>query len=207
MTAMVYIVDDDEAVREGLQLLFESGGYAVIACADAGAFLQQYDPQRSCCLILDLRMPAVSGLELQEQLARQDPPPPIIFLTGHGSVPTAVKALQSGAVDFFQKPIADEQQLLDRVAEAVRRDADARAAAGRRAEARRLLEQLTPRETEVMEQICDGKANKVIAINLGISERTVELHRSRVMQKLGMRSVAELIRLRNSLGDPDNANR
>lgn len=200
--ATVYIVDDDEAVREGLQLLFESGGYAVSACADAETFLQEYDAGRPGCLILDLRMPAVSGLELQERLARLDPPPPIIFLTGHGSVPTAVKALQGGAVDFFQKPIADEQQLLDRVAEALRRDTDARAAAGRRAEARRLLEQLTPREAEVMEQICDGKANKVVAIDLGISERTVELHRSRVMQKLGMRSVAELIRFRDSLEAP-----
>ena len=199
--AMVYVVDDDDAVREGLQLLFESGGYAVTACADAETFLQHYDAGRPGCLILDLRMPAVSGLELQEQLSRQDPPPPIIFLTGHGSVPTAVKALQGGAVDFFQKPIADEQQLLDRVAEALRRDQAARAAAGRRAEARELLGQLTPRETEVMEQICDGKANKVIAIDLGISERTVELHRSRVMQKLGMRSVAELIRFRDSLGE------
>ncbi|MEJ2761271.1 MAG: response regulator [Gammaproteobacteria bacterium] len=200
--ATVFIVDDDAAVREGLQMLFESAGYTVAAFADAEAFLRAYDPQTPCCLILDLRMPATSGLELQELLGREDAPPPIIFLTGHGSVPTAVKALKGGAVDFFQKPIADEQQLLDRVAEALRRDLDTRAAAARRAGARRLFEQLTPREVEVMEQICDGKANKVVAIELGISERTVELHRSHVMQKLGLRSVAELIRFRDDLGKP-----
>lgn len=198
---VVFIVDDDSAVRDGLQMLFESAGHVVSAFADAEAFLEHYNPEQPGCLILDIRMPNISGLQLQEKLVRQGIPPAIIFLTGHGNVPTAVKALKGGAIDFFQKPIADEQQLLDRVAEALRRDCDIRAEAIKRARAKESVVRLTPRELDVMEHICAGKANKVIAIDLGISERTVELHRAHVMQKLGVRSVAELIRFRDSLQD------
>lgn len=194
--SLVYIVDDDEAVRHGLRLLLESVGHQVQDFGTAEDFLANYHADRPGCLILDIRMPSVSGLELQEILAERDSHPPIIFLTGHGNVPTAVKALKGGAIDFFQKPINDEQQLLDRVYEALRIDAASHDEAGQRAEAEELLARLTPRETEVMALMCQGKANKVIAIDLEISERTVELHRAHVMKKLGIRSIPELIRLK-----------
>lgn len=194
--SLVYIVDDDEAVRHGLRLLLESVGHQVQDFGTAEDFLANYHADRPGCLILDIRMPSVSGLELQEILAERDSHPPIIFLTGHGDVPTAVKALKGGTIDFFQKPINDEQQLLDRVSEALRVDATSQDEAGQRAEAEELLARLTPRETEVMALMCQGKANKVIAIDLEISERTVELHRAHVMKKLGIRSVPDLIRLK-----------
>lgn len=195
----VFIVDDDSSVREGLQMLLESAGHRVSVFVDAKSFLKYYEPGIPGCLVLDLQMPSVNGLELQELLSEKGMPPPIIFLTGHGNVPTAVRALKKGAIDFFQKPIADEQQLLDRVAEAIRQDCEVRDEAAKCTEAKKRFECLTPRETEVMEHICMGKANKVIGIDLGISERTVELHRSHVMQKLGIRTVAELIRFRDRL--------
>lgn len=198
--SVVYIVDDDEAVRYGLKLLLESVGHQVLDFGTAEEFLNNYQADKPACLILDIRMPSVSGLELQEILAERQLNPPIIFLTGHGNVPTAVKALKRGAIDFFQKPINDEQQLLDRVYEALRSDAAAQEAASQRAEAEELLARLTPRETEVMELMCQGKANKVIAIEMDISERTVELHRAHVMKKLGIRSIPELIRLKGRQG-------
>lgn len=198
--SVVYIVDDDEAVRYGLKLLLESVDYHVLDFGTAEEFLENYRPDKPACLVLDIRMPSVSGLELQEILAQRELHPPIIFLTGHGNVPTAVKALKRGAIDFFQKPINDEQQLLDRVYEAVRADAASHEAASERAEAEELLARLTPRETEVMEMMCQGKANKVIAIELDISERTVELHRAHVMKKLGIRSIPELISLKGRQG-------
>ncbi|HKK15105.1 MAG TPA: response regulator [Gammaproteobacteria bacterium] len=199
--ARVYIVDDDSGVRDGLQMLFESAGHTVSAFSTAEKFLQCYEPGAPCCLVLDLRMPGFSGLQLQELLARQELPPPIIFLTGHGNVPAAVKALKAGAMDFFQKPVINEQQLLDRVNEAIRQDCEARAEAIKREDFKQLLEQLTPREMEVMERVCEGEANKVIGIELGISERTVELHRAHMMKKLGVHSVAELIHFRDSFRD------
>lgn len=195
----VFIVDDDDGVREGLQMLLESAGHTVAAFAEAESFLEHYEPDIPSCLILDLRMPKIGGLELQQKLSQTSTPPPIIFLTGHGSVPSAVKAIKSGAVDFFQKPITDEQPLLDRVAEAIQQDCETRAEAAIHNEARQLFERLTPREAEVMEQLSEGKANKVVGIDLGISERTVELHRARMMKKLGIRSVAELIHFRDTL--------
>lgn len=193
---VVFIVDDDAGVREGLGMLLESAGYRVIACPSAESFFQHYDHDAPCCLVLDLQMPVTGGLELQEILAARGQHPPIIFLTGHGDVPAAVKALKQGAVDFFQKPLADEQGFLDRVRYSIRLASDARDLAARKSEIQKRLAVLTPRERQVMEQICAGKANKVIAIEFGISERTVELHRSRMMRKLGVRSVAELMRAR-----------
>lgn len=199
--AVVYIVDDDSSVRDGLQMLFESAGHKVAAFADAENFLQGFDRETPCCVILDLQMPGTGGLEVQELLAQEEIPPPVIFLTGHGNVPSAVGALKKGAIDFFQKPLADAEQLLNRVGEAIRLNRDARAEATQRAKYRQLLDRLTPRETEIMGLICNGKANKVIAIELGISERTVELHRAHIMQKLGIHTVAELVMLQGNIED------
>ncbi|MEX2488524.1 MAG: response regulator [Pseudomonadales bacterium] len=194
--SVVYLVDDDEAVRHGLGMLLETVGHEVRAFGSADDFLANYEADRPACLILDIRMPSVSGLELQEVLAERGLHPPIIFLTGYGNVPAAVKALKGGAIDFFQKPVDDEQLLLDRVQEALQLDVASRGEASKRAEARTLLDQLTPRETQVMELMCQGKANKVIAAELEISERTVELHRAHLMKKLGIRSIPDLIRLK-----------
>jgi len=195
----VFIVDDDAGVREGLQMLLESAGHTVVALAEAESFLEHYEPDKPSCLILDLRLPKINGLQLQQKLAQRGTPPPIIFLTGHASVPTAVKALKDGAIDYFQKPVTNEQQLLERVAEAIDEDCKTRARATEHEKTRQLFERLTPREAEVMEQLCEGKANKVVAVDLGISERTVELHRAHLMKKLGIRSVAELIHIRDIL--------
>jgi FixJ family two-component response regulator len=192
---MIYIVDDDEAVRDAMRMLFESMGHSVSSHADAEDLLAHYDPEVPSCLLLDLRMPGRSGLELQEILLERGVAPPIIFLTGHGDVPAAVRALKHGAVDFIQKPVVDEQALLDRVNEAIEVHREALQTAAVHTETCRRFAELTPRETEVMEAIAAGRANKVIAIDLGISERTVEHHRGRVMHKLGVRSVAELVRL------------
>lgn len=197
--SLVCIVDDDEAVRYGLRMLLEAADYHVAEFASAVEFLESYRDDQPGCLILDIQMPDTTGLELQEMLINRGIGKPVIFLTGHGDVPAAVKALRGGAVDFLQKPITDEKLLLDRVAEAVARDRDNRRAADQRAEAEALVGQLTPREKEVMELVCDGQANKVVAVELGISERTVELHRSHLMKKLGVRSVPDLIALRSVL--------
>jgi FixJ family two-component response regulator len=195
----VYVVDDDEAVRVALRMLLETGGHTVRTCGDAAAFLDSFDPGIPACVVLDLNLPGTSGQELLELLAARGQMPSIIFLTGHGDVPTAVRALKKGAMDFLQKPIVDEAAFLERVGEALRRSASA-VERGRKIGADRArLQRLTPRESEIMEQICVGKANKVIAIDFGISERTVELHRSRVMRKLGVHSVAELVKLRDRL--------
>ena len=191
----VCIVDDDDDARFGVKLLLETAGYLVEDFDSAASFLEKFTPGVPTCLILDLHMPAVNGLELQEKLAEMEVTPPIIFLTGHGSVPSAVQALKSGAVDFLQKPIGDDNLLLARVNEAIRQDKETLTALRDRNHALARLSELTPRETQVMNLICEGMANKVIAIELGISERTVELHRGRVMHKLGVRSVPELIEL------------
>lgn len=194
----VCIVDDDDDARFGLKLLLETAGYLVEDFDSAASFLEEYTPGPPTCLILDLHMPSISGLELQEKLAERDMMPPIIFLTGHGSVPSAVQALKSGAVDYLQKPVANDNLLLDRVSEAIRQHKNTLAALRQRNQALARLSELTPRETQVMDLICEGMANKVIAVELGISERTVELHRGRVMHKLEVRSVPELIELTKS---------
>ena len=191
----VCIVDDDDDTRFGLKLLLETAGYIVEEFDSAASFLEEFTPGVPTCLILDLQMPSISGLELQKKLSERDIMPPIIFLTGHASVSTAVQALKSGAVDFLQKPVADDNLLLARVNEAIRQAKENLAALRDRNQALARLSDLTPRERQVMDLICQGTANKVIAIELGISERTVELHRGRVMHKLSVRSVPELIEL------------
>jgi len=199
--SFVYVIDDDEAVRDSLTMLLESAGLACEAFASAFDFLEAYDPERLACIVSDIRMPGMNGLELQERMLESGIDAPLIFITGHGDVPMAVTAMKRGAVDFIQKPFSD-QELLDRIHQVLEQEKGRRAA---RLEEKVILERLktlTPRETEVMERVVRGQANKVIAMDLGVSQRTVELHRARVMRKLRMRSLAELVqavnRVRNS---------
>jgi FixJ family two-component response regulator len=190
----VFIVDDDAPVRDALRLLLRTVGYVVEAFPSAHDFLNAYRDDRPGCLILDVRMPGMSGLELQERLNERKSIIPIIFITGHGDVPMAVEALQAGALDFLQKPFRD-QELIDRIGKALEKDAgnrrdllEVQGIAGRFAE-------LTPRERSVMELVAQGKANKVIAGDLQISQRTVEIHRARVMEKTHATSLAHLVRM------------
>jgi FixJ family two-component response regulator len=196
---MVYLVDDDEAVRDSLGMLFKSIGLKHEAYPSALDFLQRYDPARHSCLVADIRMPGLSGLELQQRLNDQGAEIPIIFITGHGDVPMAVTAMKSGAADFVQKPFRD-QDLIDRINKALARDRDRRKQRAEEDEIRGRIALLTPREKEVMERVVRGQANKVIAMDLGVSQRTVELHRARVMKKLRLRAVAELVHAIDRIG-------
>jgi two-component system response regulator FixJ len=191
---VVYIVDDDEAVRGSLRLLLKSVGLTPNALGSAREFLSKYDPAQPGCLVLDVRMPEMSGLELQEQLNLQGAIIPVIFITGHGDVPMAVEAMQAGAFDFLQKPFRD-QDLIDRIQRALEKDRANRAALTERTVIRERLESLTPREREVLTMVTAGKANKVMASDLGVSQRTVEIHRARVMEKMGASSLAQLVRM------------
>jgi two-component system response regulator FixJ len=191
--ATVFVVDDDQAVRDSLALLVQSVGLEVETFPSAREFLDAYRRDRPGCLITDIRMPGMSGLELQEQLSADHRPIPVIVLTGFGDVPAAVRALKGGAIDFVEKPF-NPQALLDLVQQAIVRDAELREQAGREADLASRMASLTPREHEVMALVVAGKANKVIAIDLAISERTVELHRARIMKKMRVRSLAELMR-------------
>lgn len=190
----IFIVDDDAAVRDALKLLLRSVGQAVETYASAQEFLDVYSEDRPGCLVLDIRMPGMSGLELQQKLNERHSILPIIFITGHGDVPMAVEAMQAGAVDFIQKPFRD-QDLIDRINQALEKDANNRAALGERNDIRKRLETLTPREREVLELVVHGKANKVIAGDLKLSQRTVEIHRARVMEKMQASSLAHLVRM------------
>jgi FixJ family two-component response regulator len=190
----VFIVDDDDAVLDSLRMLMKSVGLATECYSSAADFLEAYDPARSGCLVLDVRMPGMSGIDLQERLALMHSMLPIIFITGHGDVQMAVHALQAGAVDFIQKPFSD-QALLDRIQQTVLQDLKNRESLRKRDEIVRRIEKLTPREKQVMEMVTAGKANKVIAIDLGVSERTVEIHRARVMQKMEADSLPHLVRM------------
>jgi two-component system, LuxR family, response regulator FixJ len=196
----VFIVDDDEAVRSSLRLLIKSVGLIPTALGSAREFLEKYDPAQPGCLVLDVRMPEMSGLELQEQLNRQGAVIPVIFITGHGDVPMAVEAMQAGAFDFLQKPFRD-QDLIDRIQKALEKDRANRAVLNERSLIRERLESLTPREREVLEMVSSGKPNKIMAAELGVSQRTVEIHRGRVMQKMGASSLAQLVRMVLDLGE------
>ncbi|HTL31521.1 MAG TPA: response regulator transcription factor [Kofleriaceae bacterium] len=189
---IVYLVDDDEAIRDSLGLLLRSVGLDCEIYASALEFLGAYDPNRHSCLVADIRMPGLSGLELQQRLNEQHAEVPVIFITGHGDVPMAVNAMKSGASDFIQKPFRD-QDLIDRIHKALASDRERRASRAQEDAIRERISTLTPRETEVMRRVVRGQANKVIAFDLGVSQRTVELHRARVMRKLKMRSLAELV--------------
>ena len=189
---LVYLVDDDEAVRDALGLLFGSIGLDCRLFASALEFLEAYDPRRHSCLVADIRMPGLSGLDLQQRLNEQRADVPVILITGHGDVPMAGHAMKSGASDFVQKPFRD-QDLIDRIHKALAHDRERRGVRAEQNVIRERLASLTPRETEVMRRVVRGQANKVIALDLGVSQRTVELHRARVMRKLKMRSLAELV--------------
>jgi two-component system response regulator FixJ len=190
----VFIVDDDEAVRSSLRLLLKSVGLAPTALASAREFLDEYDPAQPGCLVLDVRMPDMSGLELQEKLNLQGAVIPVIFITGHGDVPMAVEAMRAGACDFLQKPFRD-QDLIDRIQRALQKDQANRAALNERSLIRERSETLTPREREVLALVASGKPNKVMAAELGVSQRTIEIHRGRVMEKMGAASLAQLVRM------------
>jgi two-component system, LuxR family, response regulator FixJ len=191
---VIYVVDDDNSMREALALLLKTVGYNAASFASPSDFLAKYDPNQPGCVVLDVRMPQMSGLEVQQQLNRSGSMVPVILMTGHGDIPMAVQAMKDGAFDFLQKPFRD-QDLLDRINAALKLDAENRAIVERHADLRRRAESLTPREREVMAAVVDGKANKVIAIDLGLSERTVEIHRANVMEKMGARSVAHLVKM------------
>jgi FixJ family two-component response regulator len=188
----VFIVDDDEAVRDSLSLLFRSVDLPVSTFSSASEFLDNYDPVAPGCLILDVRLPGMSGLELQQQLLADGADVPIVFITGHGDVPMAVRAMREGAVDFLQKPFSD-QDLLDRVQQALAEQAERRRRDASHAEIAERIERLTPREHEVMGLVVEGLANKVIANRLGMSQRTVEVHRANVMHKMEAESLAQLV--------------
>lgn len=199
-SAVVYVVDDDEAVRDSLKLLLESVGLPCQTYASASDFLEQHDPDQHSCLVADIRMPGISGLDLQDELNRRASTIPILFITGHGDVPMAVDAMKSGALDFIQKPFRD-QDLLDRIHQALESDEERREDNRELSEIRGRMGRLTARETEVMHRVVQGQANKVIALDLGVSQRTIEIHRARVMQKMGARSLAELVRMAGKLID------
>jgi two-component system, LuxR family, response regulator FixJ len=199
----VHIVDDDEAVRDSIGMLLETVDIPYVTYPDALAFLQQADLSVVNCLVLDIRMPGMSGLELQEKLEAMHAQVPIVFITGHGDIPMAVEAMRRGAVDFLRKPFRD-QELLDRIQEALMRNANTRNQAADVEGLKQRVADLTPREQEVFKRVAAGQANKVIAIELGISERTVEIHRSNVMQKTNSRSLADLVRLLIKLEELDN---
>jgi two-component system response regulator FixJ len=193
--ATIHVVDDDQAVREGLSALLTAKGYAVRLYATAEALLDAGPHGRPGCLVVDVRMPGMSGLELQRELKRRGETMPLVVITGHGDVPVAVAALKAGAVDFLEKPF-DDDALLAAIGEALAKpEARAAAAADDREAAFRRVAGLTPREREVMELVAAGLANKAIAHRLGIAVRTVEIHRAHVMEKTGARSLSELVRL------------
>lgn len=194
----VFVVDDDEPVRDAIGMLLETVDVPHQCFASARDFLDAYEPSRGGCLVLDIRMPGMSGLELQQKLIDMHAPIPIVFITGHGDVPMAVEAMKRGAVDFIRKPFRD-QELLDRVNEALAVDAGQRAEVADLEQIRARVDCLTPRELEVFHRVARGQANKVVAIDLGISERTVEIHRSQVMHKTGARSLADLVRMKLTL--------
>ena len=196
---VIYIVDDDDGMRRALTVLMTTVGYQPAAFARPAEFLAKYDPNQASCLVLDVRMPEMSGLEVQQQLNRNGAMLPVILITGHGDIPMAVQAMKDGAFDFLQKPFRD-QDLLDRINAALKQDAQNRESVDRLADLRQRSASLTPREREVLEHVVDGKANKVIAIDLGLSERTVEIHRANVMEKMGARSVAHLVKMHLTLG-------
>jgi len=190
----VFVVDDDQAMRHSLKWLIESIGMKVRTYASADEFLGDYYPGRAGCLLLDVRMPGMSGLDLQAYLAREDSRLPVIIITGHGDVSMAVKAMKSGAVDFIEKPFYDEV-LLTSIRNALDFDEKQRALRSQRAEIATRLAELTPREHEVMAMVTEGQANKEIATTLGVSAKTVEAHRARVMEKMRANSLAELVRM------------
>lgn len=190
---IVYIVDDDEAVRDSLCFLLKSVGITGHGFGSGNEFLNAYDPDWQGCILLDIRMPGISGMEVQRQLSERSCPLPIIFITGHGDIPMAVEAMHLGAYDFIQKPFHD-QDLLDRIQQALATYRESQDELTLKKDVQERYEKLTPREREVMEAVVRGHANKVIAMDLELSQRTVEIHRARVMEKMQARSLASLVK-------------
>ena len=195
----VFVIDDDAAVRKAVSRLLRSAGIAVAGFASPSEFLAQYDPDMPGCLVLDLAMPDINGLQLQTTLGKKGCTLPIIFLTGHGDVSKSVQAMKHGAFDFFSKPVK-EKDLLPAVRAAIERNAVARREQARLSEICARLDTLTPREREVLEHVVAGKLNKQIASDLGITEATVKMHRARVMTKMKVQGVADLVRLAEVCG-------
>ncbi len=190
----VYVVDDDEAVRDSLQWLLEGKEYRVRCFDSAETFLARYDPREVACLVVDIRMSGMSGLELQDRLIERKSPLPVVFITGHGDVPMAVSSMKKGAHDFIQKPFNEEAlvNLIERMLDIARQTfAGHQQAASREA----LLSKLTGREAQVLERIVAGRLNKQIADDLGISIKTVEAHRANIMEKMGANTVADLLKI------------
>lgn len=196
---VVFIVDDDPSVVRALGRLLRSVGFRVQAFASASEFLAADRPDVPGCLVLDVRMPGLSGPALQESLAADDIHIPIIFITGHGDIPTTVRVMKAGAVDFLSKPFSD-QQLIDAVNEAIARDIEYRRERAEIVVIQERIESLTPREREVLPLVVSGMLNKQIARTLGTSEKTIKVHRSRVMAKMQAESLADLVRLAQKVG-------
>ena len=196
---IVFVIDDDDSVRRSLERLLRSVDLDVETFASAQDFLRKPMPDRPACVVLDLRLPGPSGLELQESLIRSGHEVPIVFISGHADVPSSVRAIKAGAVDFLQKPFSD-QALLDIIHGALRRDREARRDRAEVASIRVRFDTLTPRERDVLRLVIQGRLNKQIAGDLGISEKTVKFHRGRVMEKTQVGSVAELVRQADRLG-------
>jgi FixJ family two-component response regulator len=194
----VIVIDDDDAVRSALKLLLKSIGISVLVHSSAQEFLSQYVLDQPGCLVVDVRMPGMSGLQLQQELNMRGAMIPVIFITGHGDISMAVEAMQHGAFDFLPKPFAD-QDLIDRVQRALKKDAANRDEISQTQHLRQRLELLTPREREVFDLVVGGKPNKVMAGTLGVSQRTIEIHRARVMEKMQANSLAQLVRIRLEL--------
>jgi RNA polymerase sigma factor (sigma-70 family) len=188
------VVDDDSGVRNAMRALLKSVGLEAQLFASAQEFLSGYQPSQTGCLLLDIRMPGMSGMELQQQLNMRGAVIPVIFMTGHGDIPMAVEAMQHGAFDFLQKPFRD-QDLLDRIQRALAKDIELRKSLSEHTRIRERLESLTPREREVLDLMVKGKQNKAVAQELAVSPRTVEIHRARVMEKMQVHSVAELVHM------------
>jgi FixJ family two-component response regulator len=195
----VFVIDDDASIRKSLSRLLRSAGYTAEAFSSAEEFLRREHFDGVGCILLDVKMPGLSGMDLQEELNKADYHMPIVFITGHGDIPMSVKAMKEGAVDFLTKPF-DDKELLQAIEKAIEKDTSARAEYDEALEIRRRIELLTPRENETLRYIITGMLNKQIAYELDIAEKTVKVHRGRIMEKLQANSVAELVRLAEKLG-------
>jgi FixJ family two-component response regulator len=198
---IVYIVDDDDAIRDALRLLMKSAGLRVQPCASAEEFLSCYKPELAGCLVLDVRMPGMSGLELQHLLLERHIRVPVIIMTGHGDISMAVQAMKDGAVDFIEKPFKNDV-LLERVQTSIQNDIATRKEQQHHVEAATRIASLTRREREVMELLIQGKRNKTIASELGISNRTVEAHRAKIMEKMQAHSLSDIMRVTFAASEP-----